>query len=324
MMKMAPMRQTEAKLNNNAESVAQAITRLATIDNTHLYAILTKLNNLSPSGLALLNELWPTLEVERRRLIVRTLRNRSKHNFKFNFDDIFKIALSDPDTVVQSQAIAGLAECEDPELVGTIIRILNSSNTPEVQLAAISVLANFALLVEIGKISYTYADKLANCLLEIARSPQSSTKIRCHALEAAAPLNLQGVHEAILDFYYSNSPTLKISAIHAMGKNGAPQWAPLLFGELNCEDPARRSAAATAYGEMGDPEVITHLINLLHDSNFKVILAAVQALGKIGNPEAKEDLLKLLQNPNQTIRKAANEAINEIDSVTEIIPPLNE
>lgn len=306
------MRQTEV----------EAICKLGEVDKAHLTPILNRLSNLPPEELRLLGDVWHGLDGERRRLITRRLLSLARRNLKLNFDDIFKMALHDPDPAVRTYAVSGLAECEDPQIINMLIYMLKDDSPLELKLAIIGTLGNMAALIEGGKVGRGYVQGLARALLGLAQNETLPLEIRCQALEAIAPLNLDAVHSLIVDFYHSGTPALQGSAIRAMGKSGAPRWTPLLLRELSSKDARRRADAALACGEGGQTSLTPELINLLQDSNLRVRLASIQALGRIGGVEAGKELFRLTRSPNPTIRKATGQALNELQASTEIIPQL--
>jgi len=233
-------------------------------------------------------------------------------NFELNFDGIFKGCLRDPDAEVRSQAIEGLWENEEPSLIEPLIQLLEQDSSEKVQATAATALSRFALLAEYQKLDSSHTARLSQSLLSVVHDKGRPLEVRRRALEAAAPLNIPQVKEAIRECYDSHNPGLKVSSLYAMGRNCDPAWLPILLKELSNPDPEIRYEAAGACGELEEAEAVPYVAQLIHDPDIEVQLAAIQTLGKIGGAQAKACLRECLDNPSQAIREAADQALREL------------
>jgi len=143
---------------------------------------------------------------------------------------------------------------------------------------------------------------------------KKAVEVTRRALEAAAPVSLPEVREAIGNAYKSGIPGLKVSSIYAMGKSCDPVWLPVLLSELSSADAEMRFEAAGACGELEEEEAVPYLITTVDDSDVDVRMAAIRALGKIGNAQAKECLRQCLESNSEAVRQAAEQALNMVEA----------
>lgn len=293
--------------------IEEIITHLVATDKLLLNTELAELSGLNAAELRLLEELWAEINTERRRQIVRRLVELAEDNLELNFDVIFKSCLNDPDDEVRSTAIEGLWENEETSLISPFINLLEQDSSEQVQAVAATALGKFVILAEHDKLRPIHLVRIRQALMAAIGDKNKSVEVRRRALEAAAPLSLPEVTQAINDAYRSLDPRLRASAIFAMGKSLDPSWLPVLLRELTSPDAELRYEAAGACGELEEATAVPGLIRLLNDSDADVQMAAIQALGKIGTPPARECLKKCLKSQDEAIRQAAEQALNELE-----------
>lgn len=302
-------------------SVEEIITELTERAQPLLNSRLARFSYLTYPQLKLLERVWLQIEPERRRQIVRRLVELAEDNLELSFDRVMKSLLKDPDAEVRSKAIEGLCENEDVSLIPTFIRMLESDSSEQVQAAAALALGRFALLAEYGELKPEDAERVTQALLAATRNITKPPEARRRALEAVSALSLPEVKRAILEYYHSDNPLFKVSAVFAMGRNCHREWLPALLEEMTSEEPELRYEAAGAIGEVGEQEAVPRLIQLATDDpDMDVRLTAVQALGKVGGDNARKFLQKLLTSPNQAVRQAAGEALEELGVMENHLP----
>jgi HEAT repeat protein len=236
----------------------------------------------------------------------------AEDDITLNFDDVFKGRLKDPDEEVRSKAIEGLWECEELSVIDPLARLLEEDSSETVRATAAEALGKFAMLAELGKLRDTYASRVIQALLKVIADNNNTKEVRRRSLEAAAPLSLPQVTQAITESYHSGDFSLEVSAIYAMGKNCDPSWLPILLKELDSDSAEKRYEAAGACGELGEEEAIHPLVKLIDDNDTEVRLAAIQSLGKIGGSEAAEFLEYYLKSSDDMIAASARDALNEL------------
>ena len=294
--------------------INETIAELANPDKPLLNSRLAELSNLNREELKLLDQAWEIIEPKRRRQIMSRLAELTEDNFELNFDSIFKGRLKDKDAEVRSTAIEGLWESEEASLIDPLINLLEQDSAEKVQAAAATALGKFALLAELRKLRPSHKSRISQALLIQINDKSKPLEVKCHALEAAAPLSLPQIKKAIMEAYQSGNHRLRVSAIFAMGKNCSHSWLPILLKELTSADAEIRYEAVGACSELGEKEAAPYLIELVSDPDIDVRLAAIKALGKIGAPEAKSCLEQCLDNPNEAIQQAAEQALYELEA----------
>jgi HEAT repeat protein len=294
--------------------VKQIITGLPDSGKPLLSGQLADLSNLTAEELLLWSQAWSGIDLERRRKIMNRLVDLAEENFELNFDVIFKNSLKDEDPEVRAKAIEGLWENEETTLISTYIRMLNEDRSEIVQAASAKALSKYAMLAELKKLGPYSSSRVSQALLAILADKNKPAEVWRRALEAAAPLSLPEVKQAIREAYQNSNPKIKVSALYAMGKNCDSAWLPVLIKELANTDPAVRYEAAGACGEICDEEAVPHLIKLSGDRESDVQQAAILALGKIGGSKARMFLQKCLQSADEIISEAAEQALQQIDT----------
>lgn len=294
--------------------IEETIVELGNGDQPLLNSRLTELSHLGSEELKCLKCSWATIDPKRRRQIVYRLVELAEDNLVLNFDCIFKHCLKDQDDEVRSKSIEGLWENEEASLIDPLISLLEQDSSEKVQAAAATALGKFAMLAEHKKLRSCYVFRIQEALLTVISDENRLVEVRRRALEAAAPLSLPQVKTAIMKAYQSPSYSLRVSSIHAMGKNCNPAWLPILLKELDSADIEVRYEAAEACGELEAEEAVPYLIKLVNDPDADVQMVAIQALGKIGGTEAKECLDYCLNNTSEAIRQTAEQALSELET----------
>ncbi len=293
--------------------IEEMIASLSNPDKSLANSSLAQLSSLSSEELKPLDEAWETIEPKRRRQIMYRLVELAEDNFELNFDSIFKSRLKDSDEEVRSAAIEGLWESEETSLIDQLINLLEEDSSEKVQAVAATALGKFALLAELRKLRSSHKSKISKALLTTINNEGKPLEVKRRALEAAAPLSLPQMKQAITEAYNSSNSKLKISALFAMGRSCNRSWLPVLLRELTSTDTEMRYEAAGACGELGEKEAVPYLIELVGDHDVEVQLAAIKALGKIGASEAKGCLEQCLDNPNEIVHQAAKQALYELE-----------
>jgi HEAT repeat protein len=295
----------------NIEAIIQDLTNE---EKALANAGLADLSNLDGAQLSLLAQTWNNVQTERRRKIVARLVELAEENFELNFDSIFKHALKDPDPEVRATAIEGLWENEETTMITHYIKLLNDDSSEIVQAAAARALSKFAMLAELKKLGSYSSGKVVQALLAILKDKTRPAEVWRKSLEAAAPLTLPEVRQAIQEAYQSPDIKTKNSAIFAMGKNCDTSWLPILYKEMGSLNADTRFEAAGACGEICDEEAVPYLIKLSQDKDPEVQEEAILALGKIGGAKARSHLLKCLSSADENVSEAAQTALRQIET----------
>jgi HEAT repeat protein len=232
-----------------------------------------------------------------------------------NFDAIFLVCLSDADPEVRAIAIRGLWEYEQRDLIEPLIGLLQSDDSALVREEAALALGRFVLQCEFGSLPDRYFRQVEQALRRTIDDDGQELEVRGRALESIGACSLPWVREAIDRAYRSNNQRLRVSGIHAMGRNCDPSWWPILFEELKSDDPEMRYEAALACGLLAEEAAVPHLAPLLEDEDIEVREVTIAALGEIGGRQARAVLLRYLEDPSRGMREAVEEALSLVDFV---------
>jgi len=274
---------------------------------------LVSLSNLAPEELSPLAKVWPGIAVDRRRTILEELVGLAEDNVELNFDAIFLAALKDADSEVRCSAVRGLWEYQGRGLIALLAALLHNDAEARVRAEAALALGRFALRAEFQELRAGDAQRVENALRRTIANGDEVTEVRARALEAAGARSVHWVHAVIREAHASPERRLRVSAVHAMGRNCDPRWLPILLSELTSDDAEMRYEAAAACGAIGDEGCVSHLLPLIEDEDAEVQSAAIDALGQIGGREAKEALREALRHASGHVREAALAALAEAE-----------
>jgi HEAT repeat protein len=281
--------------------------RLVTQD---LYA----LSDMTHEQFARFREVWPSIESERRRSVIRNLVELVEHSFEVNFDPIFLLALADEDSEVRAAAIDGLWENEDQALIGPLVHLLRADESSAVRAAAATALGRFVLLGEHEEIDRAPAMLAEEALLETIRHGEEELEVRRRAVEAIAYSGEAGVREIIEAAYYDEDEKMQASALFAMGRSADPYWYKLLLKELDNPNPEIRFEAARACGELEASSAVSRLAQMAFDDpDREVQEAAVWALGHIGGREARQTLEACYESDDEFLSQVAADVLDDMD-----------
>jgi len=276
-------------------------------------ARLARLSHLADEERLLFLKAWSTFSARRRRQVIRLLVDLAEDNVELNFDDIFLPSLSDSDPRVRADAIRGLWEYDNRDLIEPLIHLLSADGDTDVRAEAALALGRFVLQWEFGALRDRYFRRVEEVLRRALSNGEEEMEVRARALEALGSCSLPWVRQAIRQAYKGSDRQLRVSAVHAMGRNCDPNWLPILFEELSSGDPEMRYEAALACGSLADEAAVPRLSPLLEDEDAEVRAATIATLGEIGGREAKAVLMRYLEHPSRIVRDAVREALSLAD-----------
>lgn len=292
--------------------IQTVLTRLADLEKRPSLSILYNLSDLGREEVLRFQATWSELPVSRRRWIARNLVELAEEHVELYYNPLFRWLLKDPDPVVRVQAIEGLWEDENVNLINPLVRMLREDPDENVRAAAASALGRFVLLGELGEIDGPLAMVAEKALLAAIHTPQESLEVRRRAVEAIAYSSESGIRDVIRNAYYDEDERMRISAVFAMGRSADRYWRSIVLAELKSTLPEMRFEAARACGELELRDAVPMLGMLTEDEDIEVRQAAIWALGRIGGREARRILLKHLHSKEEAIRDAAEAALEEL------------
>ena len=257
---------------------------------------------------------WPAMPPERRRRLVDRLVTLAEDDVKMGFDAVFRHGLKDEDPDVREKSVSGLWECDDRTLLEPLIELLNSDPVERVRaLAAIS-LGKFCTLAALGKLLPKDGQRIEEGLISVVESDQESVDVRRRALESVAAFNTSKPEELIQEAYRSSEPTMRVSAVYAMGRTCHASWLPTVLYELDSNDASMRYEAVNACAELAEEEEVPSLIPLLEDEDLQGELSAVRTLGALGGRLARRMPLRCFDASEEVIQDAAKAALELMDA----------
>jgi len=300
-------------MSQSQRPLSEIIAQTLYSDEDIRHSDLIRLSDLNDDDISQFRKGWNNAVLERRLMLISRLCSLGEDDSRLDFTRIFKLGLDDPEAGVRMKALEGL-ELEDKyNFALPVIRTLKTDDSPEVRENAARVMGKFALMAELGELPAAVGDDIFDALLGVLENPSEPGPLRRRALESIAPYRQDSVTSYIEDFYYSEDPLFKASAIFAMGRNCDSRWLDFLIEELQSDRAQFRFEAARACGEMEEDDAVPGLLNLLNDTDPEVQEAAIAALGKIGGQKAKNALNGLRTSTDNRIREAALSALTELE-----------
>lgn len=274
---------------------------------------LAKLSGITAGDRDRFIDVWRRLSIQQRRNIIDRLTEMSEDNAEFDFSAVYLLGVLDDDVQVRADSIKALWEYEGDDLIGVLLRLLRDPEAIVRAEAALG-LGRFLFRAELTGDSAARIGEIENALRLAATDTAELPEVRGRAIEAIGVRGHEWVRDLIEDAYASGERRLRISAIHAMGRNADLDWLPNVIEEMNSDDPEARFEAATAAGEIADEEAIPDLARLAGDDDPEVQEAAIAALGQIGGPRAR-DLLHTLASEatDERVLEAVSAALSEAD-----------
>ena len=282
-------------------------------DELLLPAALYSLSNIEPLELEQVIEVWPLIELERRRALVQELVDIAEANFDMDFDSVFRWGLSDSDAVVRATCVEGLWEKEDLGLMDELHELLTGDLSEQVRAASAQALGRFLLLGELGKLNLERCQPTYETLCEIITSENEAIDVRRRAVESVAYVGSDRVVTLLEDAYDHPDDKMRIGAIFGMGRSADARWIDTIVQELYNFNPEMRYEAARACGELEARVAVPRLAALIDDPDREVQEAALWALGQAGGDAARRVLLACCDADDEAISTAAATALEELE-----------
>jgi HEAT repeat protein len=258
---------------------------------------------------------WRSIDLDRRREIVRAMVDLAEENVDVDFRDVFTACLGDADADVREAAVEGLWDDDRPRTMRQFLRLLASDPDDDVRAASALALGRFAYRASLDELAERDTAQLRKALVDGGADLNLPVEVRRRALEGAGYFAGADVDQAIAGAYASGVSELKQSALAAIGHTLDSRWLPVLQAELASTEPALRYEAAHASGEWGEEaaSLVPLLLPLAESDDPEVYNAALWALGQIGGDAARRTLRRLAQSEESGRQAAAEEALSELD-----------
>lgn len=299
------------KNTRNSDSLETLLLELREESKPLRSALVYRLSDPSEDDLRTLRAGWEQIPAERRRLLMSRLAETSEASFEVDYTAVALHALSDEDAIVRTNAIAALWEDENAATMHRFVLLLQQDPSPDVRAAAAEALARFVLAGELGKLPEASARQTEDALLEAYISADEPLDVRRRALESLAYSGRTEVPDLIDQARRHDDPSVRTTAIFAMGRSADDRWAPQVIEALDDPEAEMRYEAARAAGELGLASTVTRLIQLAHGADREVKEVAIWSLGEIGGSQAQRALLQLAdEEDDDDLLEAIEDAVN--------------
>ena len=296
----------------NEQSVESILEELNSDEKVPI-PLLYGLSDLAPDELEQFCTLWPRLNDERRRIVVRHLADITEENYVVDFSDVFSFCLEDETPAVRMASLDGLWDTERVVLIDRIVAMMQSDPHLEVRTLAAATLGHFVLMAEWGQIPAERVEAAIDALIETQENEDAEPATRRAALESLGAAPHPRVPELIESAYDSADLGMQLSALFAMGRSADVRWLPIILDEMSSMVEEIRLEAARAAGGIGHSDAVPELADLALTDDLEVRLVAIAALGQIGSDRASEILQSIAEDPDAAeVHEAVNEALEEL------------
>lgn len=297
--------------NQTDKSVEVLLAELQQDKETVKAALVYGLSDLTSEELATAQQIWPTVDVEQRRLAMARLAESSETNYELDFTRFARFALTDEDEHVRKSAIEALWYSEDPSIMQSFIDMLENDPDNDVRSAAAQGLGSFVLAGELGDIPENALNAVEEALLKVCQEAEIASELYLRALESIAYSGREEVSALIEKTARQEQVDLQAAALFAMGRNGDERWAKTVLRSLKSDVAQLQFEAARASGELMLEPAVPRLIALSQSDDIEIQEAAIISLGDIGGQAAMEGLTQLSSTlENEELLEAVEDAIN--------------
>lgn len=269
-------------------------------------------SDIARDDLALLASRWRHLHLANREGLVRRAIEWADSDVAKEFGRLYRVALTDDSEVVRQLAVIGLWEDQRPDLLATLVDMVEADPVPDVRAQAVVTIGAVLEARDVDAFAERDVERLRDLLLTLAGDEGDSSILRRAAVEAIGGLGDDEEAEEILRFAATDDDAaLQAAAIHAMGTTRAADWEPIVVPALASGDSDVRAAAIRAVGLIGISDAVEVVVEAASDDEDEVRYAAIAALGALGTPPATRALRLLLQDPRADDLAALEAALDE-------------
>jgi len=269
-------------------------------------------SDIARDELALLASQWGRLPLVNREGLVRRAIEWADTDVTKEFGRLYRVALADDSEVVRQLAVIGLWEDQRPDLLSTLVDVVEADPVPDVRAQAVVTIGAVLEARDVDEFAEHDVERLRDLLLTLAGDEGDSSILRRAAVEAIGGLGDDHEAEEILRYAATDDDAaLQAAAIHAMGTTRAGEWEPIVVPALTSDDSDVRAAALRAVGLIGISDAVEVVVEAAEDADNEVRYAAIAALGALGTPPATRALRLLLQDPRADDLAALEAALDE-------------
>jgi HEAT repeat protein len=275
----------------------QVLDALLDLDTPFQPSFLYRLSDLSAEDLEKFYKTWPNVPAWRRKAIIEDIEELGETNYTLSFEAIARYCISDHEPGIRAIAIRTLLEYDLPDLVPTLLGMVESDENSDVRAVAASALGKYVYFGEIEELPQKYLRSIEEKLLMVINGSDTML-VRRRALESLGYSSLKEVSPMIENAYYSGKVDLIVSALFAMGRSANPAWRELVVAMLDSDSPQIRAEAARAAGELEIQTAVPQLMSLLDDSDDYVRMASIWSMSQIGGEGVQDAFETIYEETN--------------------------
>jgi len=227
------------------------------------------------------------------------------------FEPVYLKLAEDESPKVRAAAIVALWDLASPEHIDMLMSKAESDPDTTVRGKAASVLGVYIYEGDIEELDEARFLHVRRFLLDLAQDPDEELLVRRMAIEALSFGNDEEVHDLIAWAYEHPNTEMKLSAVFAMGRSGAPRWHQIILEELKSADRQIKLEAINAANESGLQAATPALRNLVASRDKDIAIAAIYALSHTRGPGALETLEMCALAEDDEVRRSAEDALDE-------------
>ena len=263
----------------------------ALLDEEHPFPnrFLRSFSDLSPKDLLSLSLAWPQVKSQRKTALLEDLEAIAETDTLVNFDELAKMAITDPDPSVRVLAVRSLWECEETKLIPTFTELMHGDESSDVRAAAAAALGKFVYLGEVDLISDELRILNNQNLLDVVTG-NDLPHVRRRALESLGYSSHAKVPGLILKALATEETQWLTSALCAISRSADDKWSEQVIKFLNHPDVEVQFEAVRAAGELEMEDARDHLLEMLEDkkNDPELHYALIWALSQIGGEGIKQ------------------------------------
>lgn len=260
------------------------------------HAFLRQLSDLEAMDLAALESVWLRVNPSRRAELIESLADLAENDTLVMYDNIARMALTDPDPRVRATAVSMLDQDEDPRLGQVFIDMMRKDPAAEVRAESAGALGWLVYRGELEELPEELHHRIEDELLSVYNSSDEKI-VRRGALESLGFSSRDEVPELLRNAYTSGDDDWLVSALFAMGRSADQSWEADVRRMLRHGNSDVQFEAVRAAGELALESTRRILLDLLEEEvqEFEVRAAVIWSLSQIGGEETRETLERLLE-----------------------------
>ena len=296
---------SQAQTSQPTLTLDECLSQLAA--GTFAYGQLATFSDLPRDRIRRVAAIWPEIEHAVRRKLIAAAVDLGEDSVEYQFNRLFRLALTDEEADIRQLAITGLWEDESTSLLTELMSVAVDDDVIDVRAAALVHIGDaIPRLIDAG--DDELVGRIGELVLTLAEDADESAIIRRRAIEAVGGLEqTDETRELILDAIDHGDQTLEAAALVAMGRSLESRWLGHVRASIADDDPEIRYEASRSLGAIGTTDDVAVLAERTLDEDSDVRRAAVMALGEIGGPGA----VRILRNLTQHVDEAEYPMIEE-------------